>query len=123
MSPVLEQHFQNGWHDKTIINVSRYVKKGLDLNYHFEIRKTGTVPTAEDVEKARLEAFKQEKKCERVVITYLDADVIPENSRNAPMDGKLPNCPKKRCSLDGDTFYDWKPLTQKNRYDYQKRAE
>jgi len=121
---VKEQHFQCGWSDRHIISVDKYQEgKGLDLKYFFEIRELGDVPTAREVEKARLEAFRVEDNCERVVISYLDADVVPENSRNAPLDGRLDGCPKKKVNLDGDQFYDWKPLTQKDEYGYRKKVK
>lgn len=120
---VKEQHFQCGWSDKNIINVSRYKKyKGLDLNYFFEIRRTGQVPTKKDVESARLEAFRVEDNCDRVIITYLDSENVPENSRNAPLDGNKENNPKKRVDLNGDQFYEWKPLTHQDEMTYRKKV-
>lgn len=130
---VKEQHFQCGWSDRHIISVDKYKEgKGLDLNYFFEIRTPGPVPTKEEVEKARLEAFKQEKTTHHVIITYLDSDTVPENSRNAPLDGRVlmtetdewgfAKSPKKRVSLDGDTFYDWKPLTHSDEVKYRQKA-
>lgn len=128
---VKENHYRCGWDNQHIINVSKYNERGLDLKYFYQRKTKGLVPTQEEVITARKEAFKQEDSAHHVIITYMDANNVPINSRNAPLDGNsedrekdfygFTKSPKMRVDLDGDQFYDWKPLNNTDCYKYRKK--
>ena len=114
---IRETHNRGAFEDKTLLEVNQYGDRGLNLGYFHRTLLDSDVATSQDMEALRLEACKAYIQYGgEVVISVIDSAHIPENDRNAPLDGNADvvdgRLPKKQTGDPGDQYYDWQPLDQ-----------
>lgn len=123
---IIERHFKWGWDDKCAIKICAYrPNNGLVVDYGYNAIYQTKVPNSDNVLLARKEAVRYQLNNPNhdVVITIQDADNVPENSRNSPLDGGATPIerdrdgwwvmPKVRGQSPGN-LYDWQPLTPRD---------
>jgi len=125
---IKESHFHWGWKKKSAVEVNGYDPvHGLDLRFYHHTESENPTPPVTDIVKARKVAgrYQVEKPNNDVVITVLDSESIPENSRNAPLDGNAgfvgvdhrgwgisPKCKRPEPPKG---LYEWQPMTDKEK--------
>lgn len=125
---IKESHYKWGWDKKSAVEVNGYDPvHGLDFKLYHHTESDTLTPPAADIVKARKVAgrYQAQKPNNDVVITAFDADSVPENSRNAPLDGNAEFIgrdhrgwgisPKCRRPEPPKGSYDWEPMTNREK--------